>query len=34
MSYYQKELDKEAKGIINFDLAKVEVKIIDKKTFE
>ena len=31
--YFNTEMDKEAKGIINFDFTKAELKTIDDKTF-
>jgi len=34
LCYYEKEGDHEPKGIINFDLARSDVKFIDKKTFQ
>ncbi|CDW89888.1 ph domain containing protein [Stylonychia lemnae] len=34
MCYFEKEGDVDPKGVINFDLAKADVKFIDKKTFQ
>jgi len=34
LSYFEKQGDSEPKGIINFELTKAEVKLLDKKSFQ